>query len=188
MGKNVFEKESKVLAHAQSLADDTSQTVGIKDYKELLSNFDELLGEAKVITNISDRLQNKLNTTNDKLQAKTEEVQEANKNLEIKNIELQTTIDELTVAKADKKALAVLFALAILLFVLSEVVIDPFVERLVKNYGAFKDQDNMYMVAILLAKGAIALLLMPISDIVKKYMLKNALKNAKSMKPGLRLS
>jgi hypothetical protein len=153
VNQNVFSKETEILNASKSLCESDSVSKG--DYEELCKNYEDLLNQGKLITRVSDRLQNKLNNANEATAQK--------------NIELQKTIDELTKTKISKRAVTYVLILAVFLFILSEVVIDPFIEK----------YANSFFLS-LFSKGVIALGLKPLESFVEGLMLQKA--QAKAMK------
>ncbi|MCK5776120.1 MAG: hypothetical protein KAH25_08090, partial [Bacteroidales bacterium] len=99
-----------------------------------------------------------LDKTNDKLQG-------LNDQLNDKNVELQNTIDDLVKAKAGRKATTIVFIFALLLFVFSEALIEPYVD----SYA-----NNMYL--SLAIKGVIAMSIKPFEMLVETALLKAARK------------
>jgi len=128
------------------------------EYKQLLENYEELVGQVKIITKISDRLQKKLNKTNEKLEV-------TNNKLHDTNIKLNETIDALTEAKIGRKAGTIVMMVAIGLFIISEWWIEPYIERL---YG-----EGLVGLGL---KLVVAILIKPGEDLTNKYMLKKARK------------
>lgn len=158
--RHVFEKETAILERIEEFL--KRENVGIEDYKTELAEvkhfYEDLLDQGMLITKVSDRLQNKLNNLNAKLNDK--------------NVELQNTIDELTKARVGRKATTIVLLVAIALFIISEGVLEPQIEA---NLG-----DNVWMG--LLLKGVIALLLKPIETFTEKYLMRQALNNTKAEK------
>lgn len=89
-------------------------------------NHKKLLQEVKLLTSVGDRLQKKVKSANEMLQEQAEEIRKINKDLQDKNIELQFTIDELTKAKAGKRATTIIFIFAIILFAITELLESSF--------------------------------------------------------------
>jgi len=172
MGKQqLFQHEITVLERSRAVVEDDSKEKSeiVGEYKNLCDHYEEMLDQSKLITKVSDKLQNKLNT--------------ANSALADKNVELQQTIDELTKARIGKKAATITFGLAVVLFVLSEGVLDPVVEGLAMKI--FKDHDNtksfidystIILIASMFGKLIMALLLKPLETFIEEYLLKRALK------------
>jgi len=159
--ENIYHKEKAHLEHTQkflSSAQEASPEELMKELKATCKNFEELLDQTVLITRISDRLQRKLDKTNDKLQ-------QLNDQLNDKNIELQNTIDDLIKAKAGRKATSIVFIFALILFVFSEALIDPYIDSNTKN---------IYL--SLAIKGLIAMLIKPFEMLVEEGLLKSARK------------
>ncbi|MCU0447364.1 MAG: hypothetical protein MUE85_20910 [Microscillaceae bacterium] len=183
--KDVFEKEVLALNHAKSVLKQspTSPNQLLKEYEQLSKDYEKLLNDAKVITNISDRLQNKLNQANDKLNETNEELNEANHSLTISAEEiqrknellqktnelLQETIEELVKARVGRRAATVVLMVAILLFVLSEVFLEPIID----DY--FQNEVWMNLIIKLL----LALSLRPIDYFVEHYLRRAAMKKTR---------
>ena len=151
--KQLFATEIQVLEKYQALSvkpEATKEEIDVA-LKDLCEHYEELLDQSKLITKVSDKLQNKLNTLNEALGQK--------------NIELQLTIDELTKARMSKKAATYTLLLAVLLFFISEGVLDPIVE-------AFTSIVWVTMAV----KASLALLLKPIEGVIEKYLIKVAMK------------
>lgn len=127
-------------------------------YKQLLENYEELIDQVKIITKISDRLQKKLNKTNEKLE-------QTNNQLHDTNIKLNETIDALTEAKIGRKAATIVMFVAIALFIVSEVWIEPIIEQ---HFGKGLVGLGLKLV--------VAILIKPGEDMTNKYMLKQARK------------
>ena len=90
-----------------------------------------------------------------------------NDKLNVKNIELQETIDELTKARASRKATTIVLVVAIALFFFSEALLEPYIESHTSNfYLGFA------------AKFGLMLLLKPIDFVIEKWLLQDALKKA----------
>lgn len=168
---NVFQKELDFLEQARSLSDEDSSTLGElrEGYSAMLAKYERLLGEAKLLTSVSDRLHHKLNLANDKLKEQAEEIQTINDDLKVNNQVLQDTIDQLVRARVSRKAGTIVLAIAILLFIVSEGFLEPIVEA---------RTDNFYVG--LGFKFVIALLLRPIDFVTEKYLMNKALKSASS--------
>jgi malate synthase len=161
--KGVFEIESAILEHIQNFLekDDVKDEDYKKEIHQISLYYEELLDQAKLITKVSDRLQNKLNKLNSKLNDK--------------NDELQQTIDELTKAKVGRKATTIALVVAVILFLLSEGLVEPQIE-------SYLGPGNIGWG--LAFKGVIALLLKPIEVLSEKLLMKKALKDSK---PKIRL-
>ncbi|WKV11603.1 hypothetical protein [Marivirga harenae] len=164
---DVFQAEIDFLNEVRALAeDDNIPTEKVKEnYKLLCDKYDRLIGEAKLLTSVSDRLHAKLNEANEKLKKQSDEINKINDDLKVNNQLLQDTIDQLVKAKVGRKASSIVLLIAILLFVLSEGFLEPFVEERVGN-----EQIGFIF------KLGIAVLLKPIDVLVERYMMRRALK------------
>ncbi len=151
--ENLFRSEAQILESSKNFLNKENTTFEeYKDsFKELCFNYSELLDQTKLITRVSDKLQNKLNS--------------AYESLETKNIELQSTIDELTKARVGRKAQTIILFLGLSLFILEEIVLEPFID----NYST-----NIWL--SLSIKLIIALLLKPLESFVEGFLLKAAKK------------
>lgn len=152
--RHVFEKETAILEHIQEFLKNEDQTKEKyrEELRQIVNYYEDLLDQGMLITKVSDRLQNKLNNLNAKLQDK--------------NIELQNTIDELTKARVGRRATTIVLLVAVVLFLLSEGLLEPQIEAQIG--------DNLLLG--LLLKGMIALLLKPIETLTEKYLMNQALK------------
>lgn len=124
------------------------------ELKTLITNYAELLDQVKLITRISDRLQRKLDQTNDELNNMNQQIQE-------KNIQLEKTINDLTKAKIGRRATTFVFVFALALFLISEALIEPWIERFYNNF-----------LISLSIKGLIALSIKPVESLVERSLLK----------------
>ena len=150
---HVFGRESKYLKHAENTAqniENLSKDAAVEEYIALSQEYARLLGDAKLVTSVSDRLQNKLNNANEQILEQNER--------------LKQTIFLLKEARAGRKATTIVLLLAVVLFLISEAFIEPSIELVV----------NDWYVGLLL-KGIIALLLKPIESLVEKYLFKKSL-------------
>ncbi len=73
---------------------------------------------------------------------------------------LKTALNEIKKAKVKSKATTIVFSIAILLFLISEAFLDPFVETLTTS-----------LIVVLSCKGGLALCLKPIESFLEKFML-----------------
>ncbi|HET8860450.1 hypothetical protein [Marivirga sp.] len=164
---DVFQAEIDFLNEVRVLAeDDNIPTEKVKEnYKLLCEKYDRLIGEAKLLTSVSDRLHAKLNEANEKLKKQSDEINKINDDLKVNNQLLQDTIDQLVKAKVGRKASSIVLLIAILLFIVSEGFLEPFVENRAGN-----EQVGFIF------KLGIAVLLKPIDVLVERYMMRRALK------------
>ncbi|MCD4745172.1 MAG: hypothetical protein K8R58_02610 [Bacteroidales bacterium] len=149
---NIYQREldnleqSKLFLKKRNL---TSSEYRI-ELEKLIENYEDIVSQSKVITKISDRLQKKLDQTNEKLYNR--------------NIQLQDTIDELTKTKISRKATTIVFIVAIILFLILESIIEPYIEKFTGFYTA------------LFIKLGIALLIKPAEMLLEHSLLKKARK------------
>lgn len=165
---DVFQAEIDFLKEVRALAeDDNISTEKVKEnYKLLCDKYDRLIGEAKLLTSVSDRLHSKLNEANEKLKKQSDEINKINDDLKVNNQLLQDTIDQLVKAKVGRKASSVVLLIAIILFIISEGILEPEVE------AYFGDSSSIGFIF----KLGIAVLLKPIDVLVERYMMRRALK------------
>lgn len=159
--ENIFQKEKAFVQEAEEFIElEENHTVDkLRDeFKILTSNYSELIDQIVLITRISDRLQKKLDQTNEKLS-------DLNAELEDKNIELQNTIDDLVKARVGRRATTIVFVFALVLFVFSEALIEPYID----TYA-----DNIYI--SLAIKAIIAMSIKPLEMLVESSMMKSARK------------
>ena len=161
--QNLFAKETEILEHNTKILNDTSLDIDTlrAEYGKLISHYEELLDQSKLITKVSDKLQNKLNNLNE--------------SLNLKNIELQETIDELTKARVGRQAATISFVILIMLFVLEELMLGPVIDRMTNN--------NLWYSAG--AKFILALLLKPLESAIESFLLKQVKKAQKREKEKL---
>ncbi|WP_436516058.1 hypothetical protein [Ekhidna sp. To15] len=95
-------------------------------YKEDLDSFsdeyEELVAQAKVITRVSDRLQKKLDNANMQIREQNDEIKD-------KNLQLADTVDQLAKAKVGRRASTILFTVAVVLFILEQVLLEPIIDQ-----------------------------------------------------------
>jgi hypothetical protein len=154
---DVFEKEKEILEQTKEIAisaekGNIEKPELTKHYSTLKEDFSRLLEETSLITSVSDRLQNKLNRANEKITNQ--------------NVQLQETIDMLTKARIGRKATTLVLILAIILFILSEAIIEPQIDGYVGNNFWFG----------LGFKGIIALMLKPIESLIERMMINRTVK------------
>ncbi|MFQ3576017.1 MAG: hypothetical protein SNJ77_06230 [Cytophagales bacterium] len=154
--RNLFARETEVLEYNTKISKDN--TIDLEtlrsEYSKLVYHYEELLDQSRLITKVSDKLQNKLNNLNE--------------SLNLKNIELQETIDELTKARIGRQAATISFVILIVLFVLEELMMGPMIDQMTNN--------NLWYSAG--AKFILALLLKPLESAIESFLL-NQVKKAK---------
>ena len=109
-----------------------------------------------------------MDDANAQLTKQKDEIGEINEELTTNNQVLQDTINELIKARIGQKASSIVLLIAILLFVVSEVWLEPIIEQ---------NTDGVYIG--LLLKGIIALLLKPIDILVEWLLMRKTLNKMK---------
>lgn len=92
-----------------------------EDLDGFSNEYEELIAQAKVITRVSDRLQKKLDNANLQIRDQNEEIKD-------KNLELGKTIEQLAVARVGRKASTIMLTVALILFVLEQILIEPIID------------------------------------------------------------
>jgi hypothetical protein len=90
-------------------------------HEKLTEDYKKLLEQARFLTWISGRLEKKLH--------------KANRDLVERNSKLEKAVDELMTAKAGRSAYAIIYFIAIVLFVLEEFLIEPVINQFGKGVG-----------------------------------------------------
>lgn len=157
--QNLFEAELQILRSSQSFLE--QENINLKDCKDQLAlvndHYEDLLDQSKLITKVSDRLQKKITKAHDAL--------------EETNIELQETLDALTKAKVGRKAAIIVLGVFVILFVVSEALLEPLIEDYAR--GHFKGVWAIQAFN-LGSKGLLALLFRPVESLVEKILMKRA--------------
>ena len=158
--QSIYQREADFLEKSKEFLRRNSYSRGELqlEYKQLLENYEELVDQVKIITKISDRLQKKLNKTNDKLELTNDQLNDT-------NLKLNETIDALTEAKIGRRSATIVMFVAIALFIISEVWIEPIIES---HFG-----NGLVGLGL---KLVVAILIKPGEDLMNKYMLKRARK------------
>ncbi|MDX1903365.1 MAG: hypothetical protein SFU27_04330 [Thermonemataceae bacterium] len=148
----IYAQELQELQKAKEIIEqnykDISEEKLKEAYQHLTDNFEEAIGQLKLITNVSDKVQKRL----DKL----------NNSLDQKNQELERTVQELSEAKAGKIATTIVMFLAALLFVVEEIVLEPIIYN-------FVTANQWYSLGI---KLVLVLLLKPLEIVLENIILK----------------
>lgn len=111
----LFSNEAKVLStYRDMLAANTDEKISRTALEDLTEKYKNLLEQSRFLTWISGRLERKL--------------QKANQELFVKNDEMQKALDDLVKARAGKNAYAIIYFIAIILFVLEEFFVDPLIK------------------------------------------------------------
>ena len=120
--QKLFRNENNILDHYQELVErDNSHEETHQALRKLTHKYKNLLDQTRFLTWISGRLERKL--------------QRKNRELFDNNTRLQHTLDELTKAQASRSAYAVIYFIAIALFVLEELFVEPFIKMVGNNIG-----------------------------------------------------
>jgi predicted nuclease with TOPRIM domain len=159
--QSIYQREIENLEQSKNFLkkSDYSKLELQLEYKKLVENYEELIDQVKIITKISDRLQKKLNKTNEALENSNNQLAEL-------NYQLNETIDQLTEAKIGRRAATIVMIVAIALFIISEAFIEPQIDKMFPNN----------FLAGLGLKLIVAILIKPGEDFANKYMLRKARK------------
>lgn len=120
--EKLFKKEHSILSHYQEMTrfENSSEESG-KALRSLTSSYKSLLDQTRFLTWISGRLERKLYRTNQELRNS--------------NDYLQRTLNDLTKAEASRSAYAIIYFVAICLFVLEELFVEPVIKVLGDSIG-----------------------------------------------------
>jgi hypothetical protein len=120
--EKLFKNEIKTLNDYRELAETEHSPEDTKEaLRKLTNKYKTLLEQTRFLTWISGRLERKLHRTN--------------RELFQKNIHLENTLNDLTRAEASKNASAIIYFIAIVLFVLEEYFVEPFILVFGDNVG-----------------------------------------------------
>ena len=112
--EKLFKNELKILNDYRVLSSENHPHEQTREaLRNLTSKYKSLLEQTRFLTWISGRLERKLHRTNRELYQK--------------NIHLENTLNELTRAEAGRSAYAIIYFIAIVLFVLEEYFVEPFI-------------------------------------------------------------
>lgn len=117
--RELYHEEIKKLEDFRSRLD--SHTIYKEQLDEFSDDYEELVAQAKVITRVSDRLQKKLDNAN-------VQIREQNEEINVKNKKLTETIGELAKAKVGKKASTIMLIVALSLFTIEQLLVQPYIE------------------------------------------------------------
>lgn len=122
--EKLFRNENTVLDHYQTMIalENPPEDAHIA-LRKLTHKYKALLDQTRFLTWISGRLERKLQRTN--------------RDLFENNQKLQQTLDDLTKAEAGKSTYAIIYFIAIVLFILEELLVEPFIDLVGNNvsYG-----------------------------------------------------
>jgi hypothetical protein len=112
--EKLFKNESNILEYYQEMSSRVNTPEENKEaLDQLTRKYKSLLDQTRFLTWISGRLERKL--------------QRSNRELFEKNNSLQKALDDLTRAEAGRSAYAIIYFIAIILFVLEEFFVEPFI-------------------------------------------------------------
>ncbi len=155
--EKVYLREIEELERAQAFIaqENIENHIFRNEYVKLVDSFEDAVGQMRLITKVSDKVQKKLDRVNSALDVKNAE-------LDIKNAELQTTIDELTQARAGKIAATIVLAVAVMLFLLEELFIDSAIKNLLGTTSQW---------AGVITKLVVVLLLKPLEGLLENFII-----------------
>ncbi|GAB4133474.1 MAG: hypothetical protein OHK0045_05230 [Raineya sp.] len=142
--EKIYIKEVNELHRAKKIAEETrlSEQELKAEYHRLIENFEEAISQMRLITKVSDKIQKKLDKLNAALDQKNQE-------LDYKNKELTRTIEELTQARAGKMATTILLFIAMALFLLEEIGIEPLITKFVSDNQFISIAIKLFLVLLL---------------------------------------
>jgi hypothetical protein len=169
-----YSRESEIIGRYRTLAHKESITPveAGQALQEMCTNYERLLDDSKLLTSIGDRLQRKLKSANLMMREQAEEIKRVNANVQEKNIELQLTVDELTRVKASRRARTFVLGLALVLFVLSELIeqfLDDFLSSTTVN-------RNLAFYISLFLKAGLVLLFKPAETFMENRIMQRSAK------------
>jgi hypothetical protein len=110
----VFEKENEILAYSKNILKKPVEELSApnlrEEYEQLAQSYAQLLGEVKLLTSVSDRLQNKLD--------------KANENVNTKEKELDKALNVMSEFKISHSVTNIVFILFVALFLIVDWTID----------------------------------------------------------------
>ena len=120
--EKLFRNENNVLQYYKEIVERNGSAVDSKSALiKLTERYEALLNQTRFLTWISGRLERKL--------------QRKNQELQNNNVTLQRTLNDLTKAEAGRSTYAIIYFIAIILFVLEELFIEPFVNLMGNSIG-----------------------------------------------------
>jgi hypothetical protein len=120
--EKLFRRENDILINYKEMASRANSPEETKQALEKLTGkYSDLLLQTRFMTWVSGRLERKLQRTN--------------RELINNNRTLQHTLDELTKSEASRSAYAIIYFIAIVLFVLEEFLVEPLITELGGNVG-----------------------------------------------------
>ncbi len=120
--EKMFTNELSIYNRNRDLSDEQKSLDDLKSaHEKLTEDYKKLLEQARFLTWISGRLEKKLH--------------KSNRDLAERNSKLEKAVDELMTAKAGRSAYAIIYFIAIVLFVLEEFLIEPVIEQFGNGVG-----------------------------------------------------
>lgn len=120
--EKLFRRENQVLEQYKEVSTgNPAPEESLEGLKKMVSKYEDLLLQTRFMTWVSGRLERKL--------------QRINRELVNNNQTLQSTLDELTKAEASRSAYATIYFIAIVLFVLEEYLVEPFIAQIGGSAG-----------------------------------------------------
>lgn len=162
--RSEYEKLDEIKSYLVTVEDEESKSIEV--LKELVISYDDLLGQVRLITRISDRLQKKLNSANDKLE-------DQNNQLNIMNDQLRQTINDLVEARLSKKATTIVMIAAVALFLLSEAFLEPWIDSYAFNHFA----KGAFYIGLGI-KAVIAISIKPLESLLERRLISRARRDA----------
>ncbi len=163
--EKVYVREIEELERAQAFIaqENIENHIFRNEYVKLVDSFEDAVGQMRLITKVSDKIQKKLDRVNSALDVKNAE-------LDVKNAQLQTTIDELTQARAGKIAATIVLVIAVMLFLLEELFIDNVIKNLLGTTSQW---------ASVITKLVVVLLLKPLEGLLENFIISYLYKKKK---------
>lgn len=163
--EKVYLREIEELERAQAFIaqENIENHIFRNEYVKLVDSFDDAVGQMRLITKVSDKIQKKLDRVNSALDSKNAE-------LDNKNAELQKTIDELTQARAGKIAATIVLVIAVMLFLLEELFIDNVIKNLLGTTSQW---------ASIITKLVVVLMLKPLESLLENFIISYLYKKKK---------
>lgn len=153
--EQIFEKEEQIFHEVQKMLAENAQNMEkeqiLSELRKMTESYRTLLGEARLLTSVSDRLQSKLNKANDTVLRKNEE--------------LEASVTELTTSKIRRQATNVILLLTIFIFIISEGMIDA-------NLQDMQSEWFNPWFFIMMVKLVVVVMIFPVQRLIEKTLLK----------------
>ncbi len=98
--------------------------------------------------------------------------------MKAKNKELEHTILLLTQARAGRKAATYVLGITVVLFIISETLVEPQIDAFVESFGEQHQYDFWISLSF---KGLIAVLIKPLEGLIERYLIKREFKKNKQL-------